>query len=1307
MSQETNNNFFVHTLLRAKDWQHRSEFDQVCDWWRDGGHGVCALVGMGGAGKTAIAEQFLHSLPGVFPTSERKSIDFRKLPVTLRVFVYSFYDDDKPANFIESLQMWVEGKARVDDQLSITQLKYLLQGHYGLMVLDGLERIQEPCDRGFGKLVSPQVRELLDHIASGASKKLGVLLTSRFPLTDLRDSDHRFYRTIEISRIGIEAGIRLLRDRGVRGSVSQLSKIVENCGQHALTIDLAGGFISEFENGDPETDLRLYSSETLEFEIDDELDPTRRAILKQGRRFLAIADRYRQAMQERDEASLALLERVCMFSRGASRSLIQKIFTGRGKEGISGVPLASLNTQQLKQKLDWLVALKIVEQIESPCLNDASSRDITYTVHPAVRDGFLQGIADHQKSIAHDAIGRGIALTLGTRPGNKPSDKPTLDLLEEIAFHTLQNGRVDAAWNIYQNRMGGCHNLLAELNDYERTERITGSILRQHDCGVNRISDHTLVVLLSDHGYASLEIGKTLQAENVLTRGLTLSRKLRSNIETLTGNLIYVLHQRGKLKTLCETLRESLPLIQQDDQKFYYLEEYVKAEVLRGKIPAVIDPRDYSIEVDEGLAAELPLRFVCEETIRPSTAQLRQATETARRSYPLGHRSTAVAQLQLAEALILDGLFEQARAETSQATDWANAHDASGIRCQADLVSARIEFAEMNYFARESGILAVTDQALVKVSCLLESGLRIARNCGFSLCHLELMLEKAKLALLRGDPQNALQVIDIAINSGVEENTDTGQMRLFAALDEQCNYAWSIPVSLQLVAESLLLQAAQLLGTSNWKDRHKGRKKSFAADEIELRRQASVLIKKARSKLHECLDYWHSLRDPGPGSPNNLRIGDKDCCYRAAGAQEVLEQLRIGILTRHPLVLIAQTTQNVELLDDNQIPGIAGSMTLEESLEAFVLELERYDASFAASVDEFDEDEFAIGIDHSLNIAATNLGAFYPAGKLPVAPRQTFRQLINAARRHAEWESVERAIGELHAWAGAEIKQLEIATKEQKSIQGAIQSFPSQQTTQRIFDVFLAHNSSDKEAVTRLKRQIQARTHEDGRQLTAWLDKDELQPGIPRQKLIEEGIRNSISIAVLVAADGLGLWQVEEMNAALELAIRDGRPVIPVLLPGASESPNLPLFLSNRPWVDLRPGISGNEFENLIWGITGKRPTFSDTVPSPHHPSSAMASTEKCFPTIVTTLPAVYECICVRGREFFSITWDSRSCVEVNRQKVTPEYAARAMSEWKSYAPEVYEQLFPAADFNATRAEQKGQNASFGAEGSGNEGNCD
>jgi hypothetical protein len=116
------------------------------------------------------------------------------------------------------------------------------------------------------------------------------------------------------------------------------------------------------------------------------------------------------------------------------------------------------------------------------------------------------------------------------------------------------------------------------------------------------------------------------------------------------------------------------------------------------------------------------------------------------------------------------------------------------------------------------------------------------------------------------------------------------------------------------------------------------------------------------------------------------------------------------------------------------------------------------------------------------------------------------------------------------------------------------------------FDVFLSHNSKDKPAVRDLKQRL------SDAGLHVWLDEDELRPGIPWQQLLEAGIRDSKSIAVLVGSDGLGPWEDEEMQAALVLGVKDRRPVIPVLLPGACTQPELPMFLTNRTWVDLRSG---------------------------------------------------------------------------------------------------------------------------------------
>lgn len=134
------------------------------------------------------------------------------------------------------------------------------------------------------------------------------------------------------------------------------------------------------------------------------------------------------------------------------------------------------------------------------------------------------------------------------------------------------------------------------------------------------------------------------------------------------------------------------------------------------------------------------------------------------------------------------------------------------------------------------------------------------------------------------------------------------------------------------------------------------------------------------------------------------------------------------------------------------------------------------------------------------------------------------------------------------------------------------------------FDVFLSHNSKDKPTARRLKERL------GERKLTVWLDEDELRPGVSWQRLLEAGIRQSRSVAVLVSDDGLGPWENEEMEAALRLAVKDGRAVIPVLLPGAPDGVELPLFLENRGWVDLRPEMAAQELDRLVWGITNEKP---------------------------------------------------------------------------------------------------------------------
>ncbi len=132
------------------------------------------------------------------------------------------------------------------------------------------------------------------------------------------------------------------------------------------------------------------------------------------------------------------------------------------------------------------------------------------------------------------------------------------------------------------------------------------------------------------------------------------------------------------------------------------------------------------------------------------------------------------------------------------------------------------------------------------------------------------------------------------------------------------------------------------------------------------------------------------------------------------------------------------------------------------------------------------------------------------------------------------------------------------------------------------FDVFMCHNSKDKEAVKSIARQLMAQG------IMPWLDEWELQPGRPWQQLLQEQIEQIGAAAVFISDAGLGPWQDHEQMAFLEEFVKRDSPVIPVVLAGCTGNPALPPLLRNFTWVDFR-NPNSKPLNRLIWGITGMK----------------------------------------------------------------------------------------------------------------------
>jgi hypothetical protein len=274
-----------------------------------------ALVGLGGAGKTALAARFLAELLGPVPTG---------LARPSGLFVWSFYQQPDAGLFLREAHRYFAGDsvasaspARGAGLLHLLR-EALSTGGPHLLVLDGLERVQQQdghvADAGagaHGRIEDPLLRGLLTRIAEGTGQTTA-LVTSRFPLTDLEPYRGRGYSPLDVGGLGREAAVDLLRRRGVLGDDRALAALVDAYGAHALTLDHLGGLIGQFLGGDPS---RAPEAPSLASPGGD-------------RQALRLARLMRAYEEHLPEAELALLCRLCLLRNSVTEDQIVRLFVG-------------------------------------------------------------------------------------------------------------------------------------------------------------------------------------------------------------------------------------------------------------------------------------------------------------------------------------------------------------------------------------------------------------------------------------------------------------------------------------------------------------------------------------------------------------------------------------------------------------------------------------------------------------------------------------------------------------------------------------------------------------------------------------------------------------------------------------------------------------------------------------------------------------------------------------------------------------------------------------------------------------------
>jgi hypothetical protein len=177
------------------------------DAWANQQVNVVTIVAWGGVGKSTLVNHWLRRMAGE---------QYRSAQL---VFGWSFYrqgtsgDTSSADEFLDAALTWFgDPEPRLGTAWEKGERLAKLVGHRRtLLVLDGLEPLQNPPGAQEGRLRDPSLQALLRELAA-FNMGLGVI-TTRMPVADLSDHEGRSALRRDLEHLSSHAGAQLLRAR--------------------------------------------------------------------------------------------------------------------------------------------------------------------------------------------------------------------------------------------------------------------------------------------------------------------------------------------------------------------------------------------------------------------------------------------------------------------------------------------------------------------------------------------------------------------------------------------------------------------------------------------------------------------------------------------------------------------------------------------------------------------------------------------------------------------------------------------------------------------------------------------------------------------------------------------------------------------------------------------------------------------------------------------------------------------------------------------------------------------------------------
>ena len=212
--------------------------------WSNRHINIATIVAWAGVGKSTLVNHWL----GRMAAKNYRSAEL--------VYGWSFYRQGTSGGtssadeFVDAALNWFgDPDSRIGTAWEKGErLAKLISHRRTLLILDGLEPLQNPPGPQEGRLRDPSLQALLRELSAFNSGLC--VITTRLPIADTADHEHTSAPRRELEELSSHAGAKLLRALGIKGDEAELRSASDEFNGHCLALTLLGSYLSDAYSGD-------------------------------------------------------------------------------------------------------------------------------------------------------------------------------------------------------------------------------------------------------------------------------------------------------------------------------------------------------------------------------------------------------------------------------------------------------------------------------------------------------------------------------------------------------------------------------------------------------------------------------------------------------------------------------------------------------------------------------------------------------------------------------------------------------------------------------------------------------------------------------------------------------------------------------------------------------------------------------------------------------------------------------------------------------------------------------------------------